>query len=753
MLALGSAIDLLVAGIFFVLGRSRDASRHLTLFGYAFLLQAIRQGLNLASLGHPELQSIADFCYVLSTATLVAGARLLCNRNPGHRTISVLVGIAGLWVLLAGHLDLVLPWQAIPTYFGIAGALLYTAWLFARQHRVEPSAGYAAASLIFVLWGLHVADYPFLRGVAWFAPYGFGLTTLLILSAGLLFLIIGYRREMIAADNALEAARLSTEFARRNEAQAQLHADDAQRSAEQARLSEKRLEQALSVIREGVWIWDIPNDRVDHNLTWCTMLGLDGESLSHPVQDFADRVHEDDRAQVLARLARALEHNEPYRSSHRMRRTDGSVIWVLDRGEVTDRDADGHALRMLGSMTDVTENRRLEGRLAEAMKLESLGKLTGGMAHDFNNYLGVIIGNLELLKETAPADPTLREMIDTAEAGAMRAAELTRSLLAFARRQPLAPSLCQLDARIEALVAILRGSLGAGIVVQTRLSPDSWPVLLDPSQFDSCLVNLANNARDAMPEGGTLTIELRPIAATDAPLIDEERLQGDHVMVRVSDTGIGIAPEHLRSVFEPFFTTKGAGHGTGLGLSMVYGFVKQSGGQVQIESSLGTGTSVSLYLPRAIDAPASEKPMAPAAAVRFDSSRQTILVVEDDASVRTTAAMQLRNLGYDVIEASTPEGALERLADPGVRIDLMFSDVILGSAIDGHALAQRARELRPGLPVLLTSGFHEGGGRATNPLESWGDRHPLLPKPYRREALAERVRALLPAMPQDGAPR
>src|SRR5690606_37160613 len=153
-----------------------------------------------------------------------------------------------------------------------------------------------------------------------------------------------------------------------------------------------------------------------------------------------------------------------------------------------------------------------EGRLAEAMKLESLGKLTGGMAHDFNNYLGVIIGNLELLKETAPADPTLREMIDTAEAGAMRAAELTRSLLAFARRQPLAPSLCQPDARIGALVTTLRGSLGAGIVVQTRFSPDSWPVLLDPSQSDCCLVNLANNARDAMPEGGTLTIELRPIA-------------------------------------------------------------------------------------------------------------------------------------------------------------------------------------------------------------------------------------------------
>lgn len=748
MIALSSAIDLLVAGIYFVLGRSRDDSRHLTLFGYAFLLQAIRQGLNFGSLGQPALQGVADFCYVLSTATLVAGARLLCNLDVRHRAISLLVGLAGLWVLLASHLDLVLPWQAIPTYFGIAAALLYVAWLFARQHRREPSAGYAVASLIFVVWGLHVADYPFLRGVAWFAPYGFGLTTLLILSAGLLFLIIGYRREVIAADHALEAARLSADFARRNAEQARHHADEARRSAEHAQLSERRLGQALSVIREDVWFWDIENDRVDHNLTWCTMLGLDDQSLSHPVRDFADRVHDDDRPRVLARLERALEHDEPYRSSHRMQRADGSVIWVLDRGEVTDRDENGRALRMLGSMTDVTENRRLESRLAEAMKLESLGKLTGGMAHDFNNYLGVIIGNLELLKETAPPDPSLREMIDTAEAGAMRAAELTRSLLAFARRQPLEPSLCHLDARIEALVAILRGSLGAGIVVRTKIAPEPWPVLVDPSQFDSCLVNLANNARDAMPDGGTLTIEVQSISAAEAPVIDGERLAGDQVMIRVSDTGTGIAPEHLPSVFEPFFTTKGSGHGTGLGLSMVYGFVRQSGGQVQIESSLGTGTSVSLYLPRALDAAPAQKPVAPALPAESGASRQVILIVEDDAAVRTTAAMQLRNLGYDVIEASTPEAALDRLSDPNVRIDLLFSDVILGSAIDGHALARRAVGLRPGMPVLLTSGFHEGGGHPPDASHDPVAPYPVLSKPYRREALAERIRELLPVPSQ-----
>lgn len=748
MLALSSAIDLLVAGIFFVLGRSRDDSRHLTLFGYAFLLQAVRQGLNFVSLERPQFQEAADFCYVLSIATLVAGARLLCNRDVGHRVISLLVGVAGLWAIAASQIELGLPWQAIPTYFGIACALLYVAWLFARQHRSEPSAGYAVASAIFVIWGLHVADYPFLRNAGWFAPYGFGLTTLLILSAGLLFLIIGYRREVIAADRALESARVSAEDARRNAEQAQRHADDARRSADHAQLSERRLEQVLSLIREGVWIWHIPQDRVEHNLTWCKMLGLDDQSLSHPVQAFADRVHEDDRPQVLARLERALEHGEPYRSSHRMRRADGNIIWVLDRGEVTDRAPDGQALRMLGSMTDVTENRRLESRLAEAMKLESLGKLTGGMAHDFNNYLGVIIGNLELLKETAPADSSMREMIETAEAGAMRAADLTRSLLAFARRQPLAPTLCRLEERIEALVAILRGSLGAGIEVQTRLSAGSWPVLVDPSQLDSCLVNLANNARDAMPKGGRLSIEVQPIEAANAPVIDGERLSGDHVMVRVSDTGSGIAPEHLQSVFEPFFTTKGPGHGTGLGLSMVYGFVRQSGGQVQIESSLGAGTSVSLYLPRALEARPVEKPVAPLAPAQTDTSRPVILVVEDDASVRTTAAMQLRNLGYEVIEAPAPESALELLADPGVRIDLMFSDVILGSAIDGHALAQRAGEMRPGLPVLLTSGFHEAKSRASDLSQGLTLPHPLLPKPYRREALAERIRALLPERSQ-----
>ena len=390
-----------------------------------------------------------------------------------------------------------------------------------------------------------------------------------------------------------------------------------------------------------------------------------------------------------------------------------------------------------GLLTSAVQRSRTEEQLAHAQRLEAVGQLTGGIAHDFNNLLTVISGNLQLLEAELSDHPGLQETIDSALRAVGRGSELTRRLLAFARRQPLQPRAVVLQLLMQELGVMLRRTLGESIDVRVECAAEIPDLYVDPNELDAALINLALNARDAMSRGGQLDIRAREVVVED--ISNEWKLPpGRYVGLTVSDTGTGMSPDALAHAFEPFFTTKESGKGSGLGLSMVYGFATQSGGTVTIDSRLGYGTRMELILPAvtATAAPteAAEDARADHAEGRLDG---TILVVEDETEVRTVAARFLRAVGYEVIAVASAREALDLLiANTGV--DLLFSDVVLGSGMDGTELAREVRRIRPELPILLASGY-EGPARRHESDASFE----LLRKPYRREQLTDAIRRLL----------
>jgi signal transduction histidine kinase/CheY-like chemotaxis protein len=384
----------------------------------------------------------------------------------------------------------------------------------------------------------------------------------------------------------------------------------------------------------------------------------------------------------------------------------------------------------------------LNERLRQSQRLEAVGQLTGGVAHDFNNLLTVVMGNAELLVELNESNPQQRELAEMIATAARRGADLTQRLLAFARKQPLAPKVVDINPLIAGLDPMLRRTLGEHIEIELIRAAGLWPALVDPGQLENALLNLCLNARDAMPAGGRLTLETAN-ARLDADYAARylDVVPGQYVLLAVSDTGTGIAPDILRKVFEPFFTTKETGKGTGLGLAMVYGFVKQSAGHASIYSEPGQGTTVKLYLPRAQAADtADHQPTDQAVPI---GGSGTILLVEDDDAVRRYASAQLRSFGYTVLEASEGAGALA-LLHQHPEVALLFTDVVMPGGMNGRALADDARRLRPGLRVLYTSGYTENAIVHHGRLDE-GAR--LLTKPYRRNELDRAIRDALAAPP------
>ncbi|UEX76563.1 PAS domain S-box protein [Sediminicurvatus halobius] len=388
---------------------------------------------------------------------------------------------------------------------------------------------------------------------------------------------------------------------------------------------------------------------------------------------------------------------------------------------------------------DVTERRVLDERLQQAQRLESVGQLTGGVAHDFNNLLTVILGNAEALNEALAADRSLQPMADMVRDAAERGAELVRSLLAFARRQPLQPERVAVGPCLEALGPLLRQALSEEVALRIEAAEPLPPAYVDPAPLEAAVLNLVINARDAIPGAGQVTIEASAVTLDrDYAAVQGDVRPGRYLLIAVSDTGGGIGPEHLQRVFEPFFSTKGKDQGSGLGLSMVHGFVKQSGGHVAIYSELGYGTTVRVYLPVAESAqeaaamPAAPAPVEPA-------SGEIVLLVEDDALVREHVENVLRGLGYDVRTAADGAEALATLQrEPAV--DLLFTDVVMPGGLSGPELARAVRERRPELPVLFTSGYTQQAVMRDGRLES-GVR--MLQKPYRRAELAAKLREAL----------
>ncbi len=399
----------------------------------------------------------------------------------------------------------------------------------------------------------------------------------------------------------------------------------------------------------------------------------------------------------------------------------------------------GDTFRFVGTISDITERKRLEDQLHQAQKMEALGQLTGGVAHDFNNLLAVILGNSELLGLSLNADEERqRERVDAIIRSATLGGELTQRLLAFARKQALHPQVLNLEASVAATVEILHRTLGETIEIETETAGNLWSCKVDPGQLQNALLNLALNARDAMQGGGKLTIETANVQLDDAYAAGHPGTKpGQYVMLAVTDTGCGMTPEVLDHAFEPFYTTKEVGKGSGLGLSMVYGFARQSDGHATVHSETHNGTTVKLYLPRARGESVEVPP--PPDAAHLTAKGESILIVEDDPDVRALAVNVLASLGYRVCEAGTGKAALDTLERES-DIDLLLTDVVLPGGMGGPDLAERARRRHANLRVLFMSGYPEN---AMGSMGRLADDTLLLQKPFRTADLARRVRVVL----------
>jgi PAS domain S-box-containing protein len=546
----------------------------------------------------------------------------------------------------------------------------------------------------------------------------------------------------------------------------------AQEQARDAALreTEERYRLAARATNDAIWDWDLRQDQVLWNEALYEVFGYRPEEVSSSGSWWIEHIHPDDRERIDRAIHAVIDGDTSnWSGEYRFERVDGSYVSIFDRGTVI-RDGNGQAVRMIGAMLDQTErlraemalrelNERLEQRVSEeisrrneaeealrqSQKMETLGQLTGGVAHDFNNLLQIVTGNLEILQRNLPADQArLRRSAENAMRGAERAAVLTQRLLAFARRQPLEPRPLSVNKLVGGMSELLHRTLGEPVELETVLAPNIWAVEADPNQLENAIINLAVNARDAMPDGGKLTIETSNTHLDDAYAAQNTGvLPGQYVVICISDTGTGMDEETLQRVFEPFFTTKDVGRGTGLGLSMVYGFVKQSGGHVKIYSEPGQGTTVKIYLPRLI-ASVNEEADEAEPLVPEGSLEETVLVCEDDDDVRAYSAEVLRELGYRVLEAHDGPSALRLLERQEGRVDLLFTDVVLPSGMMGNHLAEQARAIRPGLKVLFTTGY------ARNAIVHHGRLDPgveLITKPFTYADLAARIRDLLDRAP------
>lgn len=519
-----------------------------------------------------------------------------------------------------------------------------------------------------------------------------------------------------------------------------------QRDITQRKLKEVELRQARErfelisrATNDVIWDWNLSTNSVWWNDAMTVVFGYEFSELEPGPESWIKRIHPDEQDRVLRELYKVIDGNEVlWSDEYRFLKYNGQYANVIDRGFVT-RDDDGKVVRMVGSMQDITERMDMEQRLRESQKLEAVGHLTGGVAHDFNNLLTIIMGNAEMMTDLT-TDTTLISMAEMSLSAAQRGAELTSRLLAFARRRPLDPKATNINHLVEAMQPLLRRTLPENIELELVLDPDLGITDIDASELDTAVLNLTVNARDAMPTGGKLTIQTaNAVLDGDYAARNFEVVPGEYVMICVSDTGTGMTPDTLRRAFEPFFTTKVMGKGSGLGLSMVFGFTKQSSGHIKINSELNEGTTVKLYFPRI----QSEQQVnsQTIAEQKLEGGTEHILIVEDDDLVLKNLERQLQLLGYRVTTATSGPEALKILTTHN-DIDLLLTDIIMPGGMNGRELAEQARAIYPLIKVLFTSGYTEDVIVHHGRLDLGID---LLSKPYSRLELSTKLRQVIQA--------
>ncbi|UAK26767.1 PAS domain-containing protein [Sphingomonas nostoxanthinifaciens] len=555
-------------------------------------------------------------------------------------------------------------------------------------------------------------------------------------------------------------------------------AEDALRASEAlARENIQRVQLALSAgAIIGTWLWDLPSDRFTVDEAFARAFGLDpalgrvGLKLSQIVAT----VHPDDREGLAAAINEVVARGGAYAHQYRVRRADGHYYWIEANGRV-DHGPDGTPLSFPGVLLDVDTRRaveeerdrvaaalralndtleqrvaertqelmRAEEQLRQSQKMEAVGQLTGGLAHDFNNLLAGVSGALEMIeirqRQGRLAD--VDKYIVAAQGAARRAAALTHRLLAFSRRQTLDPRPTDVNVLVAGMSDLIQRTVGPGIAVETVGAASLWPALVDPGQLENALLNLCINARDAMPDGGRITIETANKWLDRSAARAHDVPEGQYLSLCVTDTGTGMTPDVVAQAFDPFFTTKPLGEGTGLGLSMIYGFAQQSGGQVRIYTEVGQGTTVCIYLPRHYGAIVDEADPGGDAVVAGAEAGETVLIVDDEPSVRMLVADILQDLGYTVIEASDSATGL-KILQSDARIDLLISDVGLPGGMNGRQMADAGRQSRSDLKILFITGYAENSVIGNGHL---GPGMQVLTKPFAVDALATRIRELMTA--------
>ncbi|WP_434680537.1 ATP-binding protein [Pseudomonas sp. D4-18] len=567
-----------------------------------------------------------------------------------------------------------------------------------------------------------------------------------------------------------QIAIIFSDVTERRNAQERLRASEAV-----ARENIERVQLALAAgAIIGTWHWDVPTDHFTVDQAFARAfgldpaLGLDGLALDQVTAS----VHPEDRDGLKAAIDEAISRGGAYAHQYRVKRADGKYYWLEANGRV-DLAEDGTPLSLPGVLIDVEGRRAVEAerdrataalralndtleqrvamrtaelmqaeeKLRQSQKMEAVGQLTGGLAHDFNNLLAGISGALELMN-TRIAQGRLQEVdkyMAAAQGAAKRAAALTHRLLAFSRRQTLDPRPTNVNLLMEGMTDLIQRTVGPSITVERIGAPGLWPALVDASQLENALLNLCINARDAMPDGGRITIETANREMDAAAARTHDMPEGQYLSLSVTDTGTGMTPDVIAKAFDPFFTTKPLGHGTGLGLSMIYGFAQQSGGQVRIYSEVGQGTTMCIYLPRYIGDEIRDEGHADKAPAPLAEAGETILIVDDEPTVRMLLTDVLGELGYTLIEAADSIAGLKVLRSD-VHIDLLITDVGLPGGMNGRQMADAGREVRPHLKTLFITGYAENAAVGNGDL---GPGMQVLTKPFAVDTLTARVRDLM----------